>query len=167
MTPLPIVLLLFVTLQRLAELLYARRNTVLLLAKGAREVGAGHYPYMVLLHTVWLAGLWVMAPDRPVNLAWFAVFVVLQLLRVWVLATLKERWTTRIIVLPDAALVRSGPYRLMRHPNYAIVAGEIAALPLAFGLPLYALVFSILNGIVLTVRIRAENAALKAAMFYV
>lgn len=159
-----VALLLFVTLQRLGELLYARRNKLALLSRGAREVAAEHYPYMVMLHTVWLAGLWLLAPDRSIDLLWFAVFMLLQLLRIWVLVTLKERWTTRIIVLPNAPLVRSGPYRILRHPNYAIVIGEIAALPLAFGLPLYALAFSILNGVILTVRIRAENAALSKAM---
>lgn len=159
-----IALLLFVTLQRLAELAHARRNTMALLAKGGREIAAGHYPYMVLLHTIWLAGLWLIAPGRPVDLFWLIAFMVLQLLRIWVLATLKGRWTTRIVVLAKAPLVRTGPYRLMRHPNYAIVAGEIAALPLAFGLPVYALVFSVLNGIILAIRIRAENAALAEAM---
>jgi methyltransferase len=159
-----IALLLFVTLQRLGELVYARRNTLALLSRGAREIAAEHYPYMVMLHTVWLAGLWLFAPDQPINFFWFAIFMLLQLLRIWVLATLKGRWTTRIIVLPNAPLVRTGPYRLLRHPNYAIVIGEIAALPLAFGLPLYALAFSVLNGAVLTVRIRAENAALSKAM---
>ena len=94
------------------------------------------------------------------NLFWFGVFMLLQALRLWVLATLKERWTTRIIVLPEAPLVRRGPYRLIRHPNYVIVAGEIAALPLAFGMPLYAAVFTVLNAVMLTVRIRAENALL-------
>jgi methyltransferase len=91
--------------------------------------------------------------------------VALQLLRVWVLATLKERWTTRIIVLPGVPLVLSGPYRFLKHPNYAIVIGEIAVLPLAFGLPYYALVFSLLNAAMLRVRIGQENAALAAKMF--
>jgi methyltransferase len=159
-----VALLLFVTLQRLFELVHARRNTLALLARGAREIAAEHYPYMVLLHTVWLAGLWLLGPGQPVNPAWFAVFMLLQLLRIWVLATLKGRWTTRIVVLPNAPLIRTGPYRFLRHPNYVIVIGEIAALPLAFGLPFYALVFSVLNGLVLTIRIRAENAALKTAM---
>lgn len=159
-----IALLAFVTLQRLAELFYARRNTLSLLARGGREVGAEHYPYMVLLHTLWLAGLWVAAPDRPVNLVWFLVFMALQLLRIWVLATLKDRWTTRIIILPGAPLVHSGPYRFLNHPNYAIVIGEIAVLPLAFGLPYYALVFSLLNAAMLRVRIGEENAALAADM---
>ncbi|MBB4505796.1 isoprenylcysteine carboxyl methyltransferase family protein [Rhizobium johnstonii] len=159
-----IALLAFVTLQRLAELVLARRNTAGLLARGAREVAPEHYPVMVALHASWIIGLWLTAPGRPVALFWFLVFMGLQVLRLWVLATLKGRWTTRIIVLPGASLVRSGPYRFLRHPNYAIVVGEIAALPLAFGLPFYAIVFSLLNALILYVRVKAENAALKSAM---
>ena len=159
-----IALLAFVTLQRLGELVLAQRNTAALLARGAREVAAEHYPVMVALHTAWIIGLWLLAPGRPVELFWFVVFMALQGLRLWVLATLKGRWTTRIVILPGAPLVRSGPYRFLRHPNYAIVIGEIAALPLAFGLPLYAIVFSLLNALILHVRVKAENAALKSAM---
>ncbi|CAK06279.1 MULTISPECIES: isoprenylcysteine carboxyl methyltransferase family protein [Rhizobium] len=159
-----IALLAFVTLQRLAELVLARRNTAALLARGATEVAPEHYPVMVALHASWIIGLWLTAPGRPVALFWFLVFMGLQVLRLWVLATLKGRWTTRIIVLPGASLVRSGPYRFLRHPNYAIVVGEIAALPLAFGLPFYAIVFSLLNALILYVRVKAENAALKSAM---
>ncbi|MBY5341886.1 hypothetical protein E0H35_34775 [Rhizobium leguminosarum bv. viciae] len=159
-----IALLAFVTLQRLGELVLARRNMAALLAKGAREVAPEHYPVMVALHASWIIGLWLTAPGRPVALFWFLVFMGLQVLRLWVLATLKGRWTTRIIVLPGTPLVRSGPYRFLRHPNYAIVVGEIAALPLAFGLPLYAIVFSLLNALILHVRVKAENAALKSAM---
>ena len=159
-----IALLSFVTLQRLAELQHARRNTAALLARGAREIAPEHYPYMVAMHAAWLIGLWLLAADRPVSLIWFVIFMVLQGLRVWVLTTLKGRWTTRIIVLPGAALVTNGPYRFLSHPNYAVVIGEIAVLPLAFGLPLYALVFSLLNAAVLAIRIRAENAALRQVM---
>lgn len=150
----------FVTLERLAELVLARRNTARLLAAGAREFGARHYPLIVGLHAAWLGVLWLSAPGRPVSLPWLAVFAVLQAARLWVLATLGSRWTTRIVVLPGAPLVTRGPYRYLRHPNYAVVAGEIAILPLAFGLPLVALAFSLLNAAVLTLRIRAENAAL-------
>jgi methyltransferase len=153
-------ILLFVTLQRLGELVLARRNTARLLAKGATEVAPGHYPLIVLLHGAWLLGLWWLALDTPVSWFWLAVFVVLQALRVWVLLTLGERWTTRIVVLPGAPLVSGGPYRLLSHPNYAVVVGEIAVLPLVFGLTSYALVFSFLNAIVLAIRIQAENAAL-------
>ncbi|WP_017967115.1 isoprenylcysteine carboxyl methyltransferase family protein [Rhizobium leguminosarum] len=159
-----IALLAFVTLQRLAELALARRNTAALLAGGAREVAPEHYPVMVALHAGWIIGLWLTAPGRPIALFWFLVFMGLQTLRLWVLATLKGRWTTRIIILPGAPLVSSGPYRFLRHPNYAIVVGEIAVLPLAFGLPLYAIVFSLFNALILHVRVKAENAALKSAM---
>ncbi|WP_018898507.1 isoprenylcysteine carboxylmethyltransferase family protein [Rhizobium sp. 2MFCol3.1] len=160
-----ILILGFVTVQRLAELIIARRNTRTLIARGAREIGADHYPVMVALHASWLAGLWLLAPGHPVRPVWLVLFVVLQLGRLWVLATLKGRWTTRIIVLPGAPLVREGPYRLFSHPNYAVVIGEIAVLPLVFGMPLYAAIFSVLNGLMLWLRIRVENRALKAAMF--
>lgn len=158
---LAIVILALVTLQRAGELLLARRNTARLLARGAVEVAPEHYPLLVLLHLAWLAGLWLLTRDASVDLFWLALFVVLQALRVWVIATLGGRWTTRIIILPGAPLVRAGPYRLVSHPNYVVVAGEIAALPLAFGLPLYALAFSVANALVLWIRIRAENRALR------
>ncbi|MBB3460475.1 isoprenylcysteine carboxyl methyltransferase family protein [Rhizobium sp. BK377] len=159
-----IALLTFVTAQRLSELVIARRNTMALFARGAREIAPDHYPYMVALHTGWLAGLWMLATGQAIQLFWFGVFMLLQVLRLWVLVTLGERWTTRIIILPGAPLVEGGPYRFFKHPNYMIVIGEIATLPLAFGMPLYALVFSLLNAAILTIRIRAENAALKSAM---
>ncbi len=161
---LAVLVLALVTLERGAELVWARRNTRRLLARGARETGAGHYPLIVALHAVWLAGLWLWGRDRPVSVAWLVVFAALQAGRLWVLATLGERWTTRIIVLPGEPLVRRGPYRLMPHPNYAVVAGEILVLPLALGLPIYGLVFSALNAAVLFVRIRAESRALEQAL---
>ncbi|TCL75710.1 isoprenylcysteine carboxylmethyltransferase family protein [Rhizobium sp. BK251] len=164
MTAASIAILLFVTLQRLLELVYARRNTAALLARGGVEVAGEHYPFMVGMHAAWLAGLWLLAPGQPISLPWLLIFVILQALRLWVLATLKDRWTTRIIVLPGAPLVQDGPYRFIRHPNYAIVVGEIAALPLTFGLTFYALAFSVLNAAILYVRIQAENAALEKAM---
>lgn len=162
MTPSALVLLL-VTLQRLGELILARRNTRRLLARGATEVAPGHYPLVVALHAAWLAGLWLLAPAGIASPAWLVMFIGLQAGRVWVLTTLGERWTTRIIVLPDAPLVRRGPYRVLSHPNYVVVVGEVAALPLALGLPTFALVFSMLNAAALTVRIRAEGAALQRA----
>ena len=159
---LSVLVLALVTAQRLGELLLARRNTRRLLAKGAREAGAGHYAFIVVLHGAWLAGLWilVLAWSREAVVPWLAAYLVLQALRVWVIATLGERWTTRIIVLPGAPLVRGGPYRVLAHPNYVVVAGEIAVLPLAFGLPLYAAVFSLLNAVALAIRLRAETRAL-------
>ena len=160
---LSILILAFVTLQRLGELVLARRNTHRLLDRGGFEVGRAHYPYIVALHTAWLGGLWYLGWDEPANLAWLAVYVVLQVLRFWTLASLGDRWTTRIIVLPGEPLVRRGPYRWLPHPNYVVVAGEIAVLPLVFDQLQYAVVFSVLNAAVLWVRIRAESAALSAA----
>lgn len=141
----------------------ARRNTARLLANGAREVAAEHYPLIVVLHGLWLAGLWVLAWNQAVSWAWLGVFAVLQLMRLWTLSTFGSRWTTRIIVIPGERLVTRGPYRFLRHPNYLVVIGEIAVLPLCFGMPLYALLFSAANAVILTVRIRAENAALAGA----
>ena len=157
---LPVIILALVTLQRLGELWLSNGNTRRLLARGAREVAAAHYPLIVAVHALWLAALWWLAPGRPIDGFWLALFVLLQLARVWVIATLGQRWTTRIIVLPDAPLVRRGPYRFVNHPNYVIVIGEIAALPLAFGLWAVALLFTLLNAAVLAVRIREENRAL-------
>lgn len=157
---LSIVILALVTAQRLGELVIARRNTARLLAKGAVERGAAHYPLIVILHAAWLGGLWLLAWNRPVLWVWLAVYIVLQGMRIWVLATLGARWTTRILIVPGETLVRKGPYRLLSHPNYAVVVGEIAVLPLVFGLYGYAIVFSVLNGLVLWLRIRAEGAAL-------
>jgi methyltransferase len=156
-----IIILALVTLQRLGELVLARRNTKRLMARGASEIGADHYPIIVGLHLAWLVGLWLMAWNRPVSWPWLGVYVVLQGLRAWTLMSLGERWTTRIIVLPDAPLVRRGPYKLIPHPNYVVVAAEIAALPLVFHMPGYALVFSLLNASILWVRIRIEGQALR------
>jgi methyltransferase len=154
------IILVLVTLQRLGELVIARANTRKLLGRGAIEVGANHYPLVVLVHAAWLIALWIWGRDQDVNLVALAAFAVLQGLRLWVLATLGSRWTTRIIVLPGEPLVASGPYRYLSHPNYAVVAGEIALLPLALHLPLLALVFTALNAAVLVIRVRAEARGL-------
>jgi methyltransferase len=158
-----IAILVFVTAQRLAELVYARRNEARLRARGAVEHAPEHYWLIVALHGAWLAGLWLTAIGRPLSLFWLATFIVLQALRLWVLATLKERWTTRIIVLPDAPLIAGGPYRFMRHPNYAIVTAEILVLPMVFGLHAYGIAFALANAGILAIRIRAENQALESA----
>jgi methyltransferase len=153
-------LLALVTMERLAELWLARRNTAALLAKGSYEVAPEHYPLIVLLHTFWLASLWLAGWQNQLIVGWLVIFLLLQVLRVWVLTTLGQRWTTRIIVVPRAALVSSGPFRFLSHPNYFVVIGEIAVLPLCLGLPWFALAFSAANAAILTIRIRAENAAL-------
>ena len=152
----------FVTLQRLTELPVAAANTRSLLARGGHEAGAAHYPALVALHAAWLAALWLQAPGRPVHLPFLALFVLLQALRVWTLRTLGDRWTTRIIVVPGEPLVTRGPYRFVRHPNYLVVVGEIAVLPLAFGLRATALIFSMANAILLAIRVRAEERALRS-----
>lgn len=149
----------FLILQRLGELVLARRNTRRLLARGAVEYGASHYPLIVTLHAAWLACIAVFGWGQPVDPVWLAIFALLQVLRVWILATLGTRWTTRIIVL-DEPLVRLGPFRFLRHPNYALVVTEIAVAPMVLGLVWVAALFSILNALVLTIRLRIENAAL-------
>ena len=151
-----------VTLQRLGELILAERNTRRLLAKGAHEVGRGHYPFMVTVHAGWLIALWLLGPGPPIHVLPLIIYVALQFARVWVIATLGERWTTRIIILPGEPLVTHGPYRWLDHPNYLIVTAEIAVLPLVFGLPVVAAFFSVLNALILWVRLREENQALAA-----
>jgi methyltransferase len=150
----------FVTLQRLVELRLADRNSSQLLAAGAVEFSRGHYPFIVALHMLWLAALWWWAPGRSIDVPLLVLFALLQVGRVWVIATLGERWTTRIIVKPGAPLVRKGPYRFLNHPNYLIVTLEIAVLPLVFGLWRIALLFSLFNAVILAIRIREENRAL-------
>ena len=157
------VILVLVTVQRLGELVLSRHNTSKLLARGAIEVGAGHYPLIVSVHAAWLIALWIWGRGESVNLVALALFIVLQGLRVWIIATLGARWTTRIIVLPGEPLVASGPYRYLSHPNYAVVAAEIATLPLALHLPVLALIFTGLNAAVLAIRLRAETRALSAS----
>lgn len=156
---LPVLILGLVTAQRFGELIIASRNTRRLLAQGGGERGAEHYPLMVGLHAAWLGGLWILAWDRPVSLAWTGVYLALELLRIWVLLSIGPRWTTRIIVVPGEVPVRKGPYRFISHPNYLVVAGEIAVLPLIFGLTDYAIVFSVFNAAMLWLRIRTEEAA--------
>jgi methyltransferase len=152
-------ILAFVTLQRLGELWLSARNERRLRARGAVEAGRSHYPVMVVLHTAWLAGLWLLAWSRPANWWLVAAYAALQIFRYWVIASLGERWTTRVLVLPGAPPVAHGPYRFLRHPNYAVVALEIALLPLAFGLPVFAVAFTLANAALLTWRIHVEERA--------
>jgi methyltransferase len=160
---LSILLLMFVTLQRAAELVWNRSNERGLRARGAVEAGAGHYPVMVALHGLWLVALWVWGWDRPILWAWFALYVLLQFGRMWVLATLGRRWTTRVFVVPGETLVRRGPYRFVSHPNYVVVVLEIFVLPMVWGLWGVALVFGLANMALLAWRIRVENRALTVA----
>lgn len=153
--------LLFVAAQRLAELWLARRNTRALLAEGAVEHGAGHYPLFVLLHAGWLLALLLtVPPERSPALPLLALYALLQFGRLWVILSLGRFWATRILTLPGRPLVRDGPYRYLRHPNYWVVTAEIALLPLAFDAWEVALLFSLLNAALLRHRIRIEDAAL-------
>ena len=163
MTPdmLPSVLFLaFIIFQRLAELVLAKRNTQRLIQKGAVEIGAGHYPAMVIMHTVWVVALVWFGAGNPVSLFWLVLFAILQMFRIWILTSLGSRWTTRIIVL-DEPLVIKGPYRYFKHPNYILVVAEIFVAPMVLGVLWLAVVFSILNAVMLYVRIGAEENALK------
>jgi methyltransferase len=156
-----IAILAFVTAQRLVELPIARKNTARLLANGGHEVAPGHFPFIVGLHAAWLATLWYLAPGRPIHAIPLILFGLVEVARLWTLTTLGNRWTVRIIVVPSEKLISSGPYRFLDHPNYAVVVAEIALLPLVFGLWQVALIFSLLNLIILTIRIRAEQGALE------
>lgn len=154
-------IVLLVTLQRLTEVVFAERNRRRLLRRGGTEVGARHFPLFFLVHGGWLISIAVLVPaDAPIIWPWLAIFVALQPMRLWVIASLGERWTTRIIIVPGAPLVSRGPYRFVRHPNYLIVALEIAVLPLAFDAPAIAVVFTLANALLLHHRIRIEDAAL-------
>jgi methyltransferase len=156
-----------VALERLVELLISRRHERALRARGAVEAGAGHYPVMVAIHAALLVGapaeVWLL--DRPFLpwLGWpmLALVAATMALRYWVIATLGERWATRVLVLPGAPLVAGGPYRFLRHPNYLAVAVEVVALPLVHTAWLTALVCGAANLAILAWRIRVEDAALR------
>jgi methyltransferase len=157
-------LLAYVLLERLIELAISRRNTKRLLAQGAVEVGAKHYPFMVLLHVMWAVAivLWIVTRKPEPNVFFASVYLLLQIFRFWVMLSLGRFWTTRIITLPGAPLVKRGPYKFLRHPNYVVVALEVAVLPLVWNALSLAAAFTILNGWMLSVRIDAEERALSA-----
>jgi methyltransferase len=156
-------LLALVVLQRIGELMYASRNTTALKLRGGIEYGRRHYPLIVLLHASWLTAIAIgIRRDPAVRASPLMLFVLLQALRAWVLVTLGSYWTTRVISIPGAPLVLRGPYRFVSHPNYLVVIGEMALLPLVFGQVRNAIVFSVLNAVVLAWRIRIEEAAIGA-----
>lgn len=159
----PQAFILFVAALRLMELVYANHNTRRLVMRGAVEIGAAHYPVMVVLHSAWLVALFLLVPaGAAINWYWMSAFGLFLILRVWTLVSIGRYWTTRIITLPGAPLVRSGPYRFVRHPNYIVVIGEIASVPMIFGAWEIALVFSVLNLALLAVRVSVEERALKS-----
>ena len=152
-------------MQRLGELVLAKRNERWLRAQGAVEVGADHYPMIVALHTLWLAGtiaeiIFLSRQLSPFWLPLLALFLIAQALRYWTIRTLGRRWTTRIIVLPGEPLVTSGPFRFLRHPNYLAVIVEILIFPMIFSAYVTAITASIINALLLRIRIRAEERGL-------
>ncbi len=153
-------------LERVVELLISLRNARQARAAGAREAGRGHYPVMVAFHTLFLfccaAEVLIVPRSFPGVLGWTALAVALlaQALRYWAVAALGVRWNTRVLVWPGLPPVTSGPYRLLRHPNYLAVVLEMAAVPLVYGAWLTALVFSLGNLLLLRIRIRSEEEAL-------
>ncbi len=159
----PYGLLGFVMIQRIVELAWSERNRRWLMLRRGREIGAAHYPLFILLHGAWLvAMLAFVQPGIPVPWPLIGVYVLLQVLRIWTIASLGPFWTTRIITIDEMPLRKRGPYRLIRHPNYLIVAIEVPLLPYALGLPMLALVFGVLNLALLAYRIRVEERALGA-----
>ena len=154
-------IVLAVALQRLGELVLAARNTKALKAQGAVEIGAAHYPLFVILHAGWLAALaWYAVKDPALIWLPLSGFLAMQVGRVWVITSLGRFWTTRIITVPDAPLVRKGPYRFLKHPNYVVAWVEIVTLPLAFGWWEAAVVFGALKAALLFYRIRVEDGVL-------
>jgi methyltransferase len=151
----------FVVLQRLGELAWAARNTARLRRLGAVEWDAGGYPPLVGLHAAWLASLALLSPaTAQPNWLLLAPLAILQPGRLWVILSLGHYWTTRVLTLPDIPLIRTGPYRWVRHPNYLIVMAEIALLPLAFGAAAIAAAFSLVNLVLIVRRMRIEERAL-------
>jgi len=151
----------FIVVQRLGELVLARANTAQLLARGGHEVGADHYPFMVTMHASWIACLVIFGHDQVISLFWLTPFILLQILRGWILATLGRRWTTRVIILNEP-LVTRGPFSYLRHPNYTLVAAEVIVIPMVLGLVYVAAIFTVLNAAMLWVRIGVEDKALAA-----
>ncbi len=157
-------ILLAVAVQRLGELVYSNSNTKRLLAEGGTEVGQSHYPVMIAIHTGWLITMIVLAISKPIEnqIVWplIGAYAVVQVGRFWVLHSLGRYWSTKVIDIPDAPLIRTGPYRWIKHPNYVVVVLEVALLPMAFQMWEVAVIFSVLNAAILTWRIKVENQAL-------
>ncbi|MEP3225866.1 MAG: isoprenylcysteine carboxylmethyltransferase family protein [Parasphingorhabdus sp.] len=154
-------ILIYIVVQRLSELVYANRNTLRLLSEGGEEFGADHYHWFIFLHSAWLAVIFLLVdPLRPLNPILLTLFVFTQIMRVWTLASIGRWWTTRIISAPHFDRVQRGPYKYISHPNYLVVVLEIAIVPLLMGLPWVALLFSLLNAILLRHRINVENQVL-------
>ncbi|MEE4166610.1 MAG: isoprenylcysteine carboxylmethyltransferase family protein [Desulfocapsaceae bacterium] len=163
-----IVISVVLIVQRFSELLLSRRNIGWAMAHGAREYGNDHYWLFIALHSMWIVAInvewYVLRPTIPSFWPIIAAILILaQLIRYWAIKTLGKRWNTRIVVMPDLPLVVAGPYRFFKHPNYLAVVLEIAAVPALVGCWYTAIVFSILNAVLLFfIRIPAEEKALRS-----
>ena len=165
------IIITIVIIQRLVELLIAKRNEKWMRSQGAFEAGAGHYPIMVMMHITFFISLLleVLVINKPLSPLWIpllSLFLIAQLARVWCLTSLGKFWNTKIIILPGADVVKKGPYQFIRHPNYVIVATELLVLPLIFSAYFTAVVFSLLNLWMLSIRIPTEEKALKEVTNY-
>ncbi|MCY9549211.1 isoprenylcysteine carboxyl methyltransferase family protein [Lysinibacillus xylanilyticus] len=165
------IILILVILQRLTEVFIAKRNEKWMLSQGAYEVGSSHYPYMVSLHVGFFLFLIIEVVTNHKSLSslfpvLFILFIAVQALRIWCIRSLGSFWNTKILILPDAKVVRKGPYTFMRHPNYAVVCLEIILLPLMFQAYFTAFCFTLLNVTMLSVRIPIEEKALRDATNY-
>jgi len=161
------IILLIIIIQRLTELVIAKRNEKWLREHGAVEYGQDHYKYIVLLHTMFFVSMLIEYNFRErhldfsvINYLFLVIFILLQIMRIWVLISLGKYWNTKILRIPDSVLISKGPYRYFKHPNYIIVVCEIFVIPLIFDLYYTAVIFSVLNAVMLKVRIKEENKVL-------
>jgi methyltransferase len=152
----------FIILQRILELLLSADNEKWLRARGAVEYGRGHYPFALLLHTLFLYYLcveYLVSNTPPPNKPLVGIYLLLLVLKIWAITSLGKYWNTKILRIPNVHPITKGPYRYVKHPNYWIVVGEILVIPMIFGWYAIALLFTILNAMWLTIRIREENRA--------
>jgi methyltransferase len=155
-----ILFILFLIAQRLSELYIASRNEKWLLSQGAIEYGRSHYPYIVALHTLFIISIiveYMLRGNTPINYIFLVLFALLLMFKFWALSSLGKYWNTKIYRVPGSGPVKKGPYKLFKHPNYFIVVCEIAIIPLVFNLYYTAIIFTVLNAIMLSVRIKVEN----------
>ena len=155
-----IIFISFLILQRLSELLIAKRNEKWLLQQGAVQYGQGHYPFMVAMHTFFIISLileYILRGDSQISWLFFVLFMVVLVFKFWALSSLGKYWNTKIYRIPGVSPVKSGPYKYLKHPNYIEVVCEIAIIPLVFHLYYTAILFALLNVAMLTVRIKEEN----------
>ncbi|HEY0246338.1 MAG TPA: isoprenylcysteine carboxylmethyltransferase family protein [Mucilaginibacter sp.] len=150
----------FLIVQRLSELLIAGRNEKWLLSQGAVEYGQSHYPYIVAMHTLFIISIiteYILRPNTPIDYLFLGLFILVLLFKFWALSSLGKYWNTKIYRIPGVYPVKKGPYKIFKHPNYGEVICEIAIIPLVFHLYYTAIIFTVLNAIMLSVRIKVEN----------